>query len=125
MNPVETRHAHLFCGLGGGAKGFNAARPRVGNMDARFRCIGGIDVDPAGIRDFSRVAGARGTVLDLFDREQSLAVHGHLPPDGWCEVGTAGVAQGDVHAVVAAEMDAAEGCGYCVRGGLKCRYFEC
>ena len=28
----EIRHFHLFCGLGGGAKGFNKASPRVGNM---------------------------------------------------------------------------------------------
>lgn len=89
MTPVEIRHAHIFAGLGGGAKGFNKARPRVGNMEARFRCIGGIDVDPAGIRDFGRLAGTAGTVLDLFDREQYLAFHGRPPPDGWREAGTA------------------------------------
>lgn len=27
MSVVEIRHGHLFCGLGGGAKGFNRARP--------------------------------------------------------------------------------------------------
>ena len=34
-NSREIRHFHLFAGLGGGAKGFNQARPRVGNMRAR------------------------------------------------------------------------------------------
>lgn len=70
MSAVEIRHGHLFCGLGGGAKGFNRARPVVGTMRGVFRCIGGIDVDPAGIRDFEHLSGVRGTVLDLFDREQ-------------------------------------------------------
>lgn len=91
MNQVEIRHGHLFCGLGGGAKGFNRASPKVGNMVGRFRCIGGIDVDPAGIRDFNKQAYARGTVLDLFDREQYLAFHGYMPPDGWREASTADI----------------------------------
>jgi len=89
MSAVEIRHAHLFCGLGGGAKGFNRARPVVGSMCGAFRCIGGIDVDPAAIRDFERLSGVRGTVLDLFDREQYVAFHGHQPPASWREAGTA------------------------------------
>lgn len=81
----EIRHAHLFCGLGGGAKGFNAARPVVGSIRGEFRCIGGIDVDAASIRDFGRLAGVPGTVLDLFDRSQFTAFHGHEPPPDWRE----------------------------------------
>ena len=46
-------------------------------MVADFRCIGGVDVDAASIRDFGRLAGVPGTVLDLFDREQFEAFHGH------------------------------------------------
>ena len=83
----EIRHFHLFCGLGGGAKGFNKASPRVGNMVGKFRCIGGIDVDAPAIRDFERLTGARGTVLDLFDRSQFEAFHGVEPPAGWREAG--------------------------------------
>jgi site-specific DNA-cytosine methylase len=83
----EIRHFHLFCGLGGGARGFNRATPRVGNLAARFRCIGGIDVDPAAIADFSRLAGVTGTVLDLFDRDQYRDFHGHEPPADWREAG--------------------------------------
>lgn len=82
---VEFRHFHLFCGLGGGAKGFNKGSARVGNLRARFRCIGGIDNDPASIRDFSRAAGCAGTVLDLFSEEQFKAFHGAPPPAGWRE----------------------------------------
>jgi site-specific DNA-cytosine methylase len=85
MTPVEFRHFHLFVGLGGGARGFNRASPRVGNLQARFRCIGGIDVDPAAIRDFDRLADAKGTCMDLFDREQYRAFHGRDPGPEWRE----------------------------------------
>lgn len=83
----EIRHFHLFCGLGGGAKGFNKASPRVGNMVGRFRCIGGIDVDAPAIRDFERLTGTQGTVLDLFDRDQFRDFHGMEPPAGWRAAG--------------------------------------
>ncbi len=89
MTPrFEIRHAHLFCGLGGGAAGFNQARPDIGTAAAEFRCIGGIDVDAAAIRDFDRIAGVPGTVLDLFDRDQYRAFHGCEPPADWREAGT-------------------------------------
>lgn len=85
MTPVEIRHFHLFAGLGGGAKGFNRAQPRVGNLQATFRCIGGIDVDAAAMRDFDRLTGVHGTVLDLFDRSQYVDFHGNEPPADWRE----------------------------------------
>jgi site-specific DNA-cytosine methylase len=85
MQSVEIRHWHMFVGLGGGARGFNRGKARVGNLQARFRCIGGVDVDPAAVRDFERLAGARGTVLDLFDREQYRAFHGRDPGQDWRE----------------------------------------
>jgi len=87
------KHAHLFCGLGGGARGFNRATARVGTLQADFRCLGGIDVDAAAIKDFSRLAGVPGTCLDLFGREQYAAFNGHQPPPGWREATTA-----DIHA---------------------------
>ncbi|KMJ53779.1 DNA methyltransferase [Vogesella sp. EB] len=85
MEIREIRHGHLFCGLGGGAKGFNKAQPRVGNLQARFRCLGGIDVDAAAIRDFDRIVGVPGTVMDLFDRSQYIDFHGKEPPADWRE----------------------------------------
>lgn len=85
LSITEIKHGHLFCGLGGGAKVFNDARPHVGNLVGKFRCLGGIDVDPAGIRDFERLTGVRGTVLDLFDRSQYIAFHGKEPPADWRE----------------------------------------
>lgn len=83
MHRPEIRHFHLFCGVGGGAVGFNQAHARVGEADARFRCLGGIDVDAAAVRDFSRLAGVPGTLLDLFDRDQYRDWHGAEPPEGW------------------------------------------
>ncbi|MET3916214.1 site-specific DNA-cytosine methylase [Variovorax sp. OAS795] len=91
MSATEIRHGHLFCGLGGGAKGFNKARPTLGSQEARFRCVGGIDNDAAAIEDFTRAAGVRGTVLDLFDRDQYIAFNDREPPPGWREAGTAEV----------------------------------
>lgn len=91
MTLVEIRHAHMFCSIGMGAKGFNQASPRAGQLQGRMRCIGGIDVDPARIRDFGRIAGTPGTVLDLFDRDQYIDFHGHEPPPGWREATPADV----------------------------------
>ncbi len=85
VQEIEITHFHLFAGLGGAAMGFNRGSARVGNLVAKFRCIGGVDVDPAAMRDFKRLAGVEGTVLDLFDREQYIAFHGHEPPAGWVE----------------------------------------
>lgn len=85
----EIRHFHLFCGLGGGAAGFNRGEARVGSLEACFRCIGGVDNDPAAIRDFSQLAGVPGTVLDLFTREQYRAWHGVEPPADWQEASPA------------------------------------
>lgn len=78
-------HFHFCCGLGGGAAGFNRARPRVGNVEAEWVCLGGIDVDPAGLRDFERLAGVPGTLLDLFTRDQYVRFHGKEPPADWRE----------------------------------------
>ncbi|MBD9629787.1 DNA cytosine methyltransferase [Pseudomonas sp. PDM19] len=78
-------HFHFCCGLGGGAKGFNRARPRVGNVEAEWECLGGIDVDPAGLRDFERLSGVPGTELDLFTRDQYIRFHGKEPLPSWRE----------------------------------------
>ncbi len=82
---VEIRVFHFFGGLGGGAKGFNQGHARVDNLEAEFRCIGGVDVDRAAVRDFERLADAPGTVLDLFDRPQYISFHGKEPPADWRE----------------------------------------
>jgi site-specific DNA-cytosine methylase len=78
-------HAHLYCGLGGGAKGFNKGQAKVGNVHAKFVCIGGIDVDPASCRDFGSQVGVPASCIDLFSREQYRDFHGKEPPRNWRE----------------------------------------
>lgn len=79
------KHFHFCCGLGGGAKGFNRAKPVVGNVQGEWQCIGGVDIDPAGLADFERLSGVKGTLLDLFTRDQYIRFHGKEPPPGWRE----------------------------------------
>lgn len=85
MSLVDINHFHLFCGLGSGAAGFNDGEARVGQIQGNFVCLGGIDVDPAGIRDFERLTGVPGTLMDLFDRVQYRAFHGREPGSDWRE----------------------------------------
>ncbi len=82
---IEVRHFHLFCGIGGGARGFNAGRARLGPSSVVFRCLGGIESDPCAVADFGRLAGVTGTCLDLFDREQFRDFHDEEPPAAWRE----------------------------------------
>jgi len=89
----EIRHFHLFCGLGGGAAGFNLGEARVESVQAKFRCIGGVDVDAAAIKDFNKLSGVSGTVLDMFDRSQYLAFHGKEPPASWREASPVDIQQ--------------------------------
>ncbi|MBV6287468.1 DNA cytosine methyltransferase [Pseudomonas aegrilactucae] len=85
MRKHVLKHFHLCCGLGGGAKGFNKSKPIVGNLQAEWQCIGGVDVDPAGLADFERLSGVKGTLLDLFTRDQYTRFHGEEPPLSWRE----------------------------------------
>ena len=82
---AEILHFHLFCGLGGAARGFNRGAARAGSLEGRLRCIGGVDVDAASVRDFERLAEARGTVIDLFSAAGYAAFHGRPAPEGWRE----------------------------------------
>ncbi|RXV64194.1 DNA cytosine methyltransferase [Burkholderia stabilis] len=97
---TRTYNVFTMCsGLGGGAKGFQRAQSRVGNMTAKWRCIGGIDNDPAACRDFLSLVGVPCTLLDLFTREQYTAFHGEEPPRGWREATAADIraAAGNQH----------------------------
>lgn len=86
MITVPINHGHMFCGLGGGARGFNKSKARVGQMQSRMVCVGGVDVDRAGLIDFRMMSGVPGTLMDLFSRGQYIAFHGKPPPDGWREM---------------------------------------
>lgn len=76
---------HFFNGMGGFALGFRNGHARVGWSRARFRGLGGIDVNAAACADFERVVGLPATCLDLFSEDQYRAFHGHAPPAGWRE----------------------------------------
>lgn len=54
-----------FGGLGGGARGFIEAEARLFDVEARFRCIGGIDCDPAACEDFEALTGSRALCVDV------------------------------------------------------------
>lgn len=87
-NPDEHREIRTFClfgAIGAGAKGFQRGSARVGNLVAKPRCIGSVDVDAAANRDFKRLVGVEATTLDLFDIDQYQAFHGRMPPSGWRE----------------------------------------
>lgn len=81
----EGTHFCLFAGAGGLSLGLSAGHARVGVARARLRCLGGVDVWTAAMGSFSRLTGSKGTVLDLFDREDYVAFHGKEPPHGWRE----------------------------------------
>ena len=81
----EITHFHLFCGIGGGALGFQQSSPRIPGTQAKYRCLGGIDNDASAVRDFSRLVGVDGSCSDLFSREQYVAWHGRQPPPDWRE----------------------------------------
>ncbi|MAD44078.1 MAG: DNA cytosine methyltransferase [Oceanospirillaceae bacterium] len=82
---TEILHFHLFGGIGGGAIGFNQGEARVGTVEGKFRCLGGIDVVPDVVKDFTDQVGVNGTVLDLFDRQQYIDWHGKEPGPEWKE----------------------------------------
>lgn len=85
IRDIEIRHFHMACGLGGGAAGFNRGEARVGQARAKFRCLGGIDVDPVACANFTQRVGVPATRLDLMDRRQYVAFHGKQPPEEWRE----------------------------------------
>ena len=92
---LEITHFTLCAGIGGLSLGLSRARAALrgplGGLHAQMRCLGGVDSDPAVCRDFERLTGARGTCLDLFDRDDYCAFHGHAPPDDWREATPADV----------------------------------
>ncbi|WP_042978398.1 DNA cytosine methyltransferase [Burkholderia sp. AU4i] len=97
---TRTYNVFTMCsGLGGGAMGFKRAVSRVGNLIAKWRCIGGIDNDPAACRDFHSLVGVPCTLMDLFTREQYCAFNNTEPPAGWREATAADIraAAGNEH----------------------------
>lgn len=81
----EYTHFSFCCGSGSGSAGFNDSKQVLGNIRGSWRCIGGVDVDPDGLEDFHMMTGVKGTLLDLFNRDQYVRFHGKEPPRDWRE----------------------------------------
>ncbi|MBI5611291.1 MAG: DNA cytosine methyltransferase [Deltaproteobacteria bacterium] len=81
----EATHFALFAGAGGLSLGLTQGHARIGVARCRMRCLGGVDVWLTAMRSFERFTGSRGTVLDLFDRDDYTAFHGREPPADWRE----------------------------------------
>lgn len=77
---------YFFCGIGGGALGFDQAEEEYRGIKGKFETICGIDNDPEACEDFRRLTGSRCEEVDLFDRQQYVEFHGEEPPEDWEEV---------------------------------------
>ncbi|MBI4815205.1 MAG: DNA cytosine methyltransferase [Deltaproteobacteria bacterium] len=73
---------HLFCGLGGGALGFQRARANHAGLVGSFRTLCGIDLDAAACRDFKRLTkspAVRADVACMQPAELLVATRGEHP----------------------------------------------
>lgn len=77
---------YLFCGIGGGALGFQQAACEYKGLVGGFETLAGVDCDPQACEDFERLTGAPAVQMDLFCREDYIAFHGKEPPADWSEV---------------------------------------
>ena len=75
--------AHLFCGIGGGALGFQRARSEFKGVGGRFRTLYGVDFDAAACRDFEKLTGAHAACADIntMTPEELLAAGNGEHPD--------------------------------------------
>lgn len=73
----------LFCGLGAGARGFLQSRADLRDAGARFRSVGGIDLDAEACADFEKLTGSPATRADLatMSPEDLRAAWGETVPD--------------------------------------------
>lgn len=85
MREVEYTILFPFCGLGGGAVGFQRAEAEFRGLGLRgaFRVLGGIDLDPLSCADFRRLTGAPALCCDIHDLtpEDLRAFAGAATPD--------------------------------------------
>lgn len=72
--------------MGGGE-----ARVSYMGVQGAIRSIGAIDSDPLACEDYRNFTGSPITCMDLFDRAQYEAFHGHEPPADWREASPADI----------------------------------
>jgi len=80
---VKFKIGHLFAGMGGGALGAQAARVRIGDTEAYFETVGGIDIDAGAAADFEYLTGAPCAVADIHTMQPAdlRAAMGDRAPD--------------------------------------------
>jgi site-specific DNA-cytosine methylase len=83
MTAVTYRAFFPFGGMGAGAAGILAARMSLLGREARFACVGGIDLDPAACADFEYLTGTPELCADIVTLvpEDLRRVAGPLAPD--------------------------------------------
>jgi site-specific DNA-cytosine methylase len=62
---VDYTALFLFCGLGGGARGFLEGRIKLFGQEARFRSVGGVDNDPDACLDFEYLTDSPALCTDI------------------------------------------------------------
>lgn len=82
---------YLFCGIGGGALGFQGAKEEYKGTEGSIETICGIDCDPEICQDFEYITGSRAKCMDLFSREQYIKFHKERPPEDWQEVNSSDI----------------------------------
>lgn len=77
------RIGHIFCGMGGKGLGASQALALVGDHEARFETVGGIDFDPLACKDFEMLVGAKALCADVHQLEPAdlIAFFGPVAPD--------------------------------------------
>ncbi|MBJ6361557.1 DNA cytosine methyltransferase [Paenibacillus sp. GCM10012307] len=88
VNEIQYKTAAvLFGGIGGESAGLLQSQVEFGGKIYRFKLLCSIDSDPVANRNHDLITGEKTAVtIDLFQRWQYEAWHGHAPPDDWQEV---------------------------------------
>ena len=81
----EFKSLFLFSGSGGATLGTQRAKVNWRGMEGNFRTLAGIDVDPKACENFRYLTGSKAVCLDLFERRDYVAFHGHEPLPNWNE----------------------------------------
>jgi site-specific DNA-cytosine methylase len=72
---MKFKALHLFCGIGGGALGFQQAREEWKGVVGSIESVAGIDCDPEACEDFGMITGDPAYQMDLFSKEQYRMFH--------------------------------------------------
>ena len=75
----------LFSGSGGATLGFQRAKVNWRGMQGSFRTLAGIDVDPRACKNYEYLTGSKAVCMDLFEKRDYVAFHGHEPLSNWHE----------------------------------------